>query len=73
MKQVDVAILEVGLGGKFDATNVVCVFICLMLTQWILKIIIQCGSGWWPSCMLWFAWLINWCVDYFVGHLSKFK
>lgn len=23
--QVDVAILEVGLGGKFDATNVVCV------------------------------------------------
>lgn len=24
MKQVDVAILEVGLGGKFDATNVVC-------------------------------------------------
>jgi folylpolyglutamate synthase/dihydropteroate synthase len=23
--QVDVAILEVGLGGKFDATNVVCI------------------------------------------------
>ena len=23
MKQVDVAIVEVGLGGKFDATNVV--------------------------------------------------
>jgi len=27
MKQVDVSILEVGLGGKFDATNVVCIFI----------------------------------------------
>jgi hypothetical protein len=24
VKQVDVAVLEVGLGGKFDATNVVC-------------------------------------------------
>jgi hypothetical protein len=23
-KQVDVAVLEVGLGGKYDATNVVC-------------------------------------------------
>ncbi|AQK43510.1 Folylpolyglutamate synthase [Zea mays] len=23
-EQVDVAVLEVGLGGKFDATNVVC-------------------------------------------------
>lgn len=25
--QVDVAILEVGLGGKYDATNVVCVMV----------------------------------------------
>jgi len=24
-KQVDVAVLEVGLGGKYDATNVVCI------------------------------------------------
>lgn len=25
--QVDVAILEVGLGGKYDATNVVCIIV----------------------------------------------
>jgi len=45
--QVDAAILEVGLGGKFDATNAVCLTffqlkcfclnISLYLTSWITK------------------------------------
>jgi folylpolyglutamate synthase/dihydropteroate synthase len=27
--QVDVCIMEVGLGGKYDATNVVCIIVIL--------------------------------------------
>lgn len=41
--QVDVSIMEVGLGGKYDATNVVCMFVisaemCLSLTDYHYKI-----------------------------------
>lgn len=37
--QVDVSIMEVGLGGKYDATNVVCIIVilaemCLSLTDY---------------------------------------
>ena len=35
--QVDVSIMEVGLGGKYDATNVVCIIVISAEIFWSLE------------------------------------
>jgi folylpolyglutamate synthase/dihydropteroate synthase len=49
ISQIDVAVIEVGCGGEYDATNVIRYFVhfCLMVISDVLKfcpIIVPCGN-----------------------------